>query len=243
VRFTIIPSPCEAIVLTPYNESVHPQFRPLFEPPLPSSPLRFLALNRAEAPTAIVLENRSGKALTARCCRWIRTGAFGKQKPHTFSSDSHTVDVYRPIVEAGTRRIMTQSGEADETIIDRMAAGGGVVAGGSSRVRGNEAETVELTFQIDFILFEDGEIAGSDPALCRSAALPETRAEFVAKQIRLAQAEDRDVTPVLSALVDIPLFGSLHREQGDRLVQWTQYYARECLRRIQPPFLSGNSLA
>jgi hypothetical protein len=59
------------------------------------------------------------------------------------------VDVYRPVVEAGTRRIMTQSGEADETIIDRMAAGGGVVGGGSSRMRGNEAETVELTFQID----------------------------------------------------------------------------------------------
>ena len=150
------------------------------------------------------------------------------------------VDVYRPVLEAGTRRIITQSGGADETVIDRVAAGGGVVAGGSSRVRGYEAETVELTFQIDFILFEDGEIAGPDPD--RYAVVLQCRkrgAEFVAKQIRLAEAEDRDVTPVLSALVEIPHFGSLHREQGDRLVQWTQYYARECLRRIQHPFDPG----
>lgn len=240
MRFTIIPSPCDDIVLTPYNESVHPQFRQLFEPPPSSSPLRFLALDPEEAATALVLENRSGKALTAFCYRWIRTDTSGKWRPQTVSSDSYMVDVYRPVLEAGTRRIITQSGGADETIIDRIAAGRGVVVGGSSRVRGNEAETVELTFQIDFILFEDGEIAGSDPD--RYAVVLHCRkrgAEFVAKQIRLAQAEDRDVTPVLSALVDIPHFGSLHREQGDRLVQWTQYYARECLHRIQHPFDPG----
>jgi hypothetical protein len=57
----------------------------------------------------------------------------------------------------------------------------------------------------------------------------------VAIQIRLAQAENRDVTPVLSALVDIPHFGSLHRSQGDRMVQWTQYYARQYLDRMDSP--------
>jgi hypothetical protein len=42
-------------------------------------------------------------------------------------------------------------------------------------------------------------------------------AEFVAKQIRLAQAEDRDITPVLSALVEIPCLGRLGHAQSDPL--------------------------
>jgi len=89
---------------------------------------------------------------------------------------------------------------------------------------------VELSFEIDFLVFEDGETAGTDSDQyavelhCRKPA-----AEFIAKQIRLAMAESRDLTPVLSALADIRCFGNLRRTQGDRLVQWTRHYAREYL--------------
>jgi hypothetical protein len=114
-------------------------------------------------------------------------------------------------------------------MIDHVASGGGFVGGGGG-VRRFPYETAELTFQIDFILFEDGEICGPDPGNYAPSLLFRKRAaEYVAKQIRLAQNENRDVTPVLSALAEIPHLGSLHRAQGDRLVQWTQYYARHCL--------------
>jgi len=51
-------------------------------------------------------------------------------------------------------------------------------------------------------------------------------AEFVAKQIRRARAEGRDVEPVLPALAEIPCFGRLGHVQGDPLVHWTRHYAR-----------------
>jgi hypothetical protein len=61
-----------------------------------------------------------------------------------------------------------------------------------------------------------GEIVGPDNGRfavelrCRQRA-----AEFVAKQIRLAEAEDRDVTPVPSALAEIPVLGNRLYPQGD----------------------------
>ena len=112
--------------------------------------------------------------------------------------------------------------------MDHVLAGGGFV-----KVRVSEPSlntVVEMTFELDFVLFEDGEFAGADPdryglALqCRKRA-----AEFIAKQIRSAMSEGRDVTPVLQALAEVPSFGGLGRGQGDPLVHWTQQYAREYL--------------
>jgi len=90
-----------------------------------------------------------------------------------------------------------------------------------------------MTFEIDFVLFDDGEFAGADPdrygltLQCRKRA-----AEFIAKQIRSAMSEGRDVTPVLQALAEVPSFGGLGRGQGDPLVHWTRHYAREYLHAI-----------
>ena len=82
MRFTILPSPVDDVVLVPYEEFAFPKFKQLFEVPPPSSPLRFLALDSNEAPTALVLENRSGKAITALRYRWVMTDASGKLYAH-----------------------------------------------------------------------------------------------------------------------------------------------------------------
>ena len=239
ISLRIAASPSQDIVLTPYEGSVFPKFKQLFEVSL-SPPLSFLALDPAEAPTALVLENRSSRAVTSLCYRWIAVDSSGKESAHRVTSDSYMVDVYRPVVEALGRRLITQSKVVDESMIDHIAAGGGfagVGIGGSRRFYGDSAQ---LTFQIDFVLFEDGEIAGPDPEhyglslQCRKRG-----AEFVARQIRLARAENHDVAPVLAALVDIPHFGNLHHAQGDRMVQWTQYYARQSLHRIRNESLPG----
>jgi hypothetical protein len=74
------------------------------------------------------------------------------------------------------------------------------------------------------LLFADGEISGLD--ISKFAAELQSRkpaAEFIAKQIRLARAEGRDVTPVLSALVEIPCLGRLGHVRGDPLVHWTRH--------------------
>jgi hypothetical protein len=120
----------------------------------------------------------------------------------------------------------------DEALIDEVGAGGGFIGLGlvTTQMSRSLPAIVELSFEIDFLVFEDGETAGpdSDPYAvelhCRKPA-----AEFIARQIRLAMAESRDLTPVLSALADIRCFGNLRRTQGDRLVQWTRPYAREYL--------------
>ena len=79
--------------------------------------------------------------------------------------------------------------------------------------------------KIDMILFEDGQLAGADTGKftaelqCRKPA-----AEFVAKQIRLADAKGRDPKPVLSALAEVPHL------RDDFLANSTKHYAADFLR-------------
>jgi hypothetical protein len=135
------------------------------------------------------------------------------------------VDVYRPVLKRQDRMLVSVSSSVQESFIDHaLSGGGGGIGSGGSR-RGLPVGVVALRFEIDMILFEDGELAGLDMGKyaaelqCRKLA-----AEFVAKQIRLADAEGRDPKPVLSALAEIPHL------RDDLLAHWTKHYANDFLR-------------
>lgn len=228
LRLDIRPSPSSEISVTRYDERAFPKFRPLFENPPESSPLHHLALNPKEAPFAVVLENQSDKAITALRYRFVMTEDSGKQRTHTLSGDSYKVDIYRPIVEPRSRQVITPSGSVNEALMDHVLAGGGLV---KMTVSGRSLDAVvEMIFEIDFVLFEDGEFAGPDPdRYGLELQFRKPAAEFIARQIRLAMAEHRDVTPVLSALAEIPCIGRLGHVQGDPLVHWTRHYAQQYL--------------
>ena len=237
LRVNILPSPSADIFLTSYEEAAFPKFAELFKIPSSLSPLGVLAVDPEEASAAIVFENRSQKALTALHYQWRTIDETGKHNTCTVAGDSYMVDVYHAVAAPGSRQLITPSGSVDEATIDHVRAGGGVMSGRiTANIAGRaEPKIVELSFEIDFILFDDGEIAGPDPekyALelqCRKPA-----AEFVAGQIRLAMAEGRDVFPVLRALAEIPCFGNLRHAQGDKRVLWIRYYARDYLHTMQP---------
>jgi len=232
LRLNILPSPSVEVVLTRYEEATFPTFSQLFDTPSASSPLRHLARDPKEASAAIVLENRSEKAITGLRYRWGMTDESGQHRTHTVSSDSYMVDVYRAVAEPRSRHLITPSGSLDETLIDHVRSGGGLISWRISGSKPSLARIVERSFEIDFILFADGEIVGPDTdryaaeLKCRKPA-----AKFIAKQVRLATEEGRDVSPVLSALAELPcLGGSLGHAHGDLLVHWTRHYAREYLR-------------
>jgi len=183
----------------------------------------------------VVLENRSVKAITGLAYRWVTVDQSGRSQPRTVFSDSYMVDVYQAVAEPGSRLLITPSGMLHETLIDHVLGGGGFI-GVRTGLRSLE-NFAEITFAIDFILFADGEISGSDPdrrtieLQCRKPA-----AEFVAKQIRRAMEENRDAEPVLSALAEIPCLGSLHhlgRGQNDPRVLWIKHYAQDYLRKVK----------
>jgi hypothetical protein len=232
VRVNIHPSPSLNVVVAHYDERAFPKFRPLFETPSESSPLHHLALDPKEAPFAVVLENRSLKAITGLSYRIVMTDDSGKQHTRRFVNDSYMTNTYRAIVEPASRQLITPLSSLDECLMDHVLAGGGVITARFSGLTDRPLDgIVEMIFEIDFVLFEDGEIFGADPdrhvedMLCRKPA-----AEFIAGQIRLAINEGRDVTPVLSALADIPRFGRREDRQGDPLTHWIRQYAREYLR-------------
>jgi hypothetical protein len=113
----------------------------------------------------------------------------------------------------------------DEALIDHVAGGGGLMGTVFSRSKSRSLDqAAEMTFEINLILFADGEISGQAPdrkameLQCRKPA-----AEFVAKQIRRAQDEGRDVEPVLSALAEIPCLGRLGGARGDPRVLWARH--------------------
>ncbi len=233
-QFTIAPSPSPDVVLTQYDGTLFPKFKGLFGPQDEASPLRHLRKSLDDAETAVVLENKSEKAITALRCRWQKFDALGKVRNNLHSGDSYRLDAYRPVVASGSRQLLSLSGNVDESLIDHMLAGGGCI-GVSTRSRfSGEAEVVEITFQIDLVLFADGEIAGPDPEkYTLELHWRRPAAEFVARQIHLADAEGRDVTPVLSALAELPSFRYPGYGRHSSEIYWIRHYASDFLRRLQ----------
>lgn len=230
MRFDILPSPTAAIVLNRYERLLFPIFDELFETASPSSPIFHIARVLQEAAVAVVLENRSDKAITAWRFLWRLTDSFGKQHPITMSGDSYAVDVFRPVAEPASRHLVTPSGCVSEALLEHIRSGGGLMGVGTTR---SFPDVAEVTFEIHLIVFIDGEIAGPDPD--HFAAELQGRkpaAEFVAKQIRIAQAEGRDITPVLTALIEAPSLGSLGRPQGDPFFNSVRHYARDYLQHM-----------
>ena len=130
MRLQLIPSPSDYIVLTPYREKDSLVFRNVFEKMQEDSPLRHFAQDPEAAETAIVIENQSQKEITALRYRWVFVDAEGKNRKKTSSSDSYAVDVYRPVMSPGSRLLVTQAGSVDEALINRVLAGGGIIAAG-----------------------------------------------------------------------------------------------------------------
>ncbi|HLK07808.1 MAG TPA: hypothetical protein VKV30_07705 [Candidatus Angelobacter sp.] len=233
-RLHITPSPCPEVVITPFDEAFHREFKQIFEPQPESSPLRYFVRDRAELPLTVVLENRSEKAITGLSYRWRKLDRSGKVRNQTVSSDSYRVDVFRAVAEPGSRHLIGPSGSLDQAMLEHVRAGGGFIGGIVGARERPQPDVVEVTFEIDLIVFADGEIAGPDPD--RFVALLQCRkraAEFVAQQVRLADAEGRDATPVISALAEIPHIGRPGHGPYDPLVHSTVEFAREYLRRVQ----------
>ena len=182
-RTNLVPSPCAEILLTPYGEVAFPKFGELFQAfSSSSSPLRHLARDPEEAAAAIVLENRSQQAVTGLRYRWGMTDESGKQSTSNASSDSYMVDVYRAVAEPGSRHLISPAGSVDAALIDHVRAGGGLISAGGSKPA--LSRVVELTFEIEFVLFEDGEIAGPDPDRGRKAG------EFAVRRVRRRRDDD-----------------------------------------------------
>lgn len=151
------------------------------------------------------------------------TDTSGRQVTSTTCGDSYAADVFRPVADPDSRHLISPSGCVSQTSVGRILEGGGLL-GSVSTANRFDSGLAEVTFEIHLIVFVDGEIAGPDPN--RFAA------EFVAKRIRMAQAEGSDVTPILTALAEAPSLGALGSPQCDPLFHSVQHYAREYLRHM-----------
>ncbi len=228
MEFTFGVSPSPELVVTRYDSALFPKFRVVFDARSREGAFRLIAQPPEEAGRAVVIENRCDKDVTALRYRWLVTAENGKERKHTVTSDSYMVDVYQPVLKPHDRKLISPSATVDESFIDHVLHGGGGMGGSIGRQ--SLPGVISLRLEFDMLLFADGEIAGPDTdkfaaeLQCRKPA-----AEYIAKQIRSAEADARDVRPVLSALAEVPF---LH---PDPLAEWTQRYARECLRRIKHP--------
>lgn len=235
-------SPSPEITLSRYDPALFPKFRPIFDGSKPDGPLRFLVREPEEANTAVVMQNSSERDITALRYNWFITDEEGSEREHIASADSYMVNVYHPVLGRGDRKLIMRSTAVDESLLDHVLRGGGVIGSGIIDRQRDHSEVKSIRFEIDFVLFIDGEIAGPDRGKyaaelhCRKPA-----ADFVAKQIRLAESEGRDVIPVLSAVAEMPHIGNLRRGQGDPLVHWVQKYARDYLHTVQPHAAAVNT--
>ena len=234
MRFTITPSPSEEVVLTPYDKNAYPKFAQLFEPMDESSRLRLLAIDPKQAATAIIVENRSARAITGLRLRWEIRNISGRNSRSILVKDSYVSGPIKPVTEPRSLLLVTQSGYLEEGLIEQVRTGtGGWITGWCEETSPSD-EATDVVFQIDLLLFADGEISGPDPdkyaqeLRCRKPA-----ADFVIKQIRMAKSEGRDANPVLNALAEAPSLGMVGSAQGDPYVHWTKLFARQCLRHMK----------
>jgi hypothetical protein len=230
--FTISPSPTGQILFSQYDAALFPEFQCVFEQVRNQGAFNLLAQPPQEAARALVMENRDDKDVTALRYDWVMTNRDGTVRKRTVSYDSYLLEEYHAVLPAKERKLVSRLGAVDESLIDHVLAGGGVIAGGTDD-RDSITEVTSLVFTLDMLLFADGELVGPDAGefavelRCRQRA-----AAFIGKQIRLAETESRDVTPVLSALAEIPVLGNRLHPQGDFVVAWVRRYASEYLRAI-----------
>jgi hypothetical protein len=215
VRLNLVPSPHPEVVVSRFDEALPPGFR--HDP--------------SQASTVVVLENRSEKAITALRYRWDTVNASGTQRTSHTCSDIYSYNENegssRPsVIEPGARKIISYYCMADKSEADAVRQGGGT-ASFLVTPTWDLADAVERTFAMDLIVFADGEISGPDPDHYALELLSRKRlAEFVAEQVRMAVAENRDVTPVLNALSMIPSWLSMDQPRLDEpVLRNTKHFA------------------
>jgi hypothetical protein len=227
MRVNIIPSPSANIQLRPYREGDRTAFHFLSDALPSTSPFQHVADHSSDFSTAIIFENLSDKEITALRYCWSMRDGNGKMRTHTGGSDSYQVDVFRPVALPQSKQLLSVSGrlDIDQSLYDHLLAGGGVMGAGGSVGGPSSDAAEEITFQIELVVFADGEIAGPDPSHYAAELQGRKRAaEYVAKHVRIAKLEERDPTPVVAALRDMPHLRS------DLLAHLVCEYARIYLR-------------
>jgi hypothetical protein len=227
MRVNILPSPSANIALRHYREGDREAFHFLSDASPGNSTLQHIADRSDNFSTEVIFENRSEKEITALRYCWSMRDSNGKVRTHTVGSDSYKVDVYRPVALPQSKQLLSVSGrlDIDQSLYDHVFAGGGVMGGGASAGGPISDAAEEVTFQIELVVFEDGEIAGPDPSHYAAELQGRKRAaEYVANHVRLAKMEGRDPTPVVTALRDMPHLRS------DILAHLVCEYARTYLR-------------
>jgi hypothetical protein len=207
MRVKILPSPSANITLRHYREGDREALHFLSDALPGNSPLQHIADHSNDFSTAIIFENRSEKEITALRYCWSMRDSNDKIRTHTGGSDSYQVDVYRPVALPQSKQLLSVSGrlDIDQSLYDHVLAGGGVMGAGASAGGPFSDAAEEVTFQIELVVFADGEIAGPDPSHFAAELQGRKRAaEYVAKHVRLAKTEGRDPTPVVTALRDMP---------------------------------------
>lgn len=214
IRIQIVPSPCADVVLSSYEGSTFPIFKEILEKAdRKNSGLRQLGLVPEEASVAVILENRSAKDITALRFGWAFEVESGESDPREDSYDTYRSLPLRSVVRADSCQFIVPSGRLHDALYPSKA----FRYVRSATDQSVPPTAVAVTFQIDFILFADGQMFGPDHRhFAKELESRQAAAKFVAQQIRLALAERRDPAPVISALCDLP---QLHSHPLESLVR------------------------
>jgi len=235
LQLNIAESPSADLSIEKYSPERFPEFQDLFAERdwEAKHPLQHLRRKPNEDQVSLVLKNTSSRDVTILAFRWKFPETPGRTSVRRHASSSYGVNVFRPIIAAGEKLLISPLSESvQESLLAHVKAGGGTIGVHFSSNRDPELpEEGEIGFALDLAGFDDGEIAGLDPD--RYAAKVQGRkraAEYVARQIRGAMDENRDPRPVLQALTELP-----HR-RDDYFLSSVQWFARDYMRaRDFPP--------
>src|SRR4051812_1362111 len=160
--FTFSLSAVPEVLLTKFDPVRFPKFAALFDPDAFEGRLKMFTLRPDWASWSLVLENSSDRDITALRYQWKFTSADGQMRTSRTSSDSYFV-AYQPILKAHDRMLISYKASYAESVLDHVLSGGGCIGGGiSGGGRDPSEDALAVNFEIDMLLFADGEIAGKD---------------------------------------------------------------------------------
>jgi hypothetical protein len=211
VRFA--PSPTPYITITPANADNLPGFDN-------SAVSKF-------HPAAFILTNQSGRAIVGLAVRWVYVDQNGRQGLLTHQSDSFSKANANAVISPRARLLVAPGVFLPESLAQSPHIGPPLEALDGRPVP-DMATALEITVQIDSIIFEDGQVVGpNNSKLDAQIQGRNIAAGELAKQIRNAQSRGEEPTSTLRQILENAKEAPTDR--SDYISSWKLKHSRRLL--------------
>jgi hypothetical protein len=206
-------SPSSAVVIAPFDPSVFPVFKDVFDP-------RIASLRAA----ALVVTNESNKAIIGISITWTLTDLAGRKSAYSNRTHSFLVPSSRPLaLPHGHLLVAPETFVSEDVLLHPQGGVIGLMA--SDRTVARFSDVSAIRAEVDSIIFQDGEVVGPDQlGLVEAIQNRRDAAEKIVRWVEQSQDKGKDPAELLRQVVSSAI------ARGDKVANLQVMFADELLR-------------